>query len=248
MENKNRFVALAEEEDEALTTEDINALNGWSVKVNRKSKKHKAEKLPKPDVLESFVIKSEKQLDQLLAKHPHLAAIPDTDKKIRKVLKSMPAQLVCGPDETLCLVDSGSTINAAWIEKHFPWYAKMVKPTTASLRGDSATTAGGHKLINKGRCVVQATANDIPFPVAFKDMETELPILSVRKMVKRNNDVQFRKGGGQIRNRDSGHSVPFYEHEGVYFLKMKVNRPDQMQMLMSPDKGKKAEVFAWPGA
>ena len=200
--------------------------------------------VPKPLVKESFTVRSEKQLDQLLVKHPHLAAIPDTDKKLKKVLKSMPDELICELDEVICLVDSGSTVNAAWIAKHFPAYAKLVKATPASRRGDSATTAGGHKLINKGRCVVHATAQDIPFSVAFKDMETELPILSVRKMVKRNNDVQFRKKGGVIRNRETGKSVQFYEHEGVYFLKLKVNDPHLDSLL----KRKSAPVFAGPGA
>ena len=38
-------------------------------------------------------------------------------------------------------------------------------------------------------------------PITFKSMDVELPILSVRKMVKRNNVVRFADGGGTIRNR-----------------------------------------------
>ena len=219
-------------------------MNAWATAVRRKGRNGKTSVVPKPSTEESFTVRSEKQLDQLLAKHPLLAAIPDSDKKLRKVLRTMPDELVCEIDEVLCLVDSGSTVDAAWIAKHFPAYAKLVKATNASRRGDSATTAGGHKLINKGRCVVDATAQDVPFPVAFKDMETELPILSVRKMVKRNNDVQFQKRGGVIRNRDTGKSVQFYEHEGVYFLKLKVNDPHLDSLL----KRKSAPVFAGPGA
>ena len=135
-------------------------------------------------------------------------------------------ELICGPDEVLCLVDSGSTINAAWIEKHFPQYAKMIHSTEASRRGDTATTACGMELKNKGRCAVHGTVDDLPFSVAFKDMEVELPILSVRKMVRRNNDVRFSGKGGTIRNKNTGRVLKFYEHEGVYFLKLKVNGPD----------------------
>ena len=120
MKAKAEFQALADEEDENLSDEAISSLNGWATKVSRKNKKGKLEKIEKPKALESFFISNEKQLDQLLARHPKLAAIPETDKKIRKLLKSTPAQLGCGPDEILCLVDSGSTVNAAWIEKHFP--------------------------------------------------------------------------------------------------------------------------------
>ena len=164
-----------------------------------------------------------------MAKNPQLAVAPTDSKHIKKVLRTMPVELVCGPDETLCLVDSGSTVNAAWIAKHFPAYANRVRPTAASRRGDSATTACGKKLVNKGRCVVHATAQGEEFQVAFKDMETELPILSVRKIVKRDgNDVRFRKGGGQIRNSLSGKVVNFYEHEGVYFIKLKIKNPNDL--------------------
>ena len=146
----------------------------------------------------------------------------------------MPAELICGMDEVLCLVDSGSTVNAAWISKHFPAYAALVQQTAASLQGDGATTACGRKLLNKGRCVVGATCQGSDFSVAFKDMETDLPILSVRKMIKMGSDVEFHDGGGSIRNRRTGLSLIFYEHEGVYFIKFKIKDPALLDV-MAPD-------------
>ena len=80
-------------------------------------------------------------------------------------------------------------------------------------------------MVNKGRCVVKATAQGSDFHVAFKDMETELPILSVRKMVKKENDVNFHPGGGSIVNRRTGRALKFFEHDGVYFIKLKVCDP-----------------------
>jgi len=152
-------------------------------------------------------------------------------------LKTMPSELVCELDEVLCLVDSGSTVNAAWIAKHFPAYALLVQQTAASLKGDGATTACGKKLLNKGRCVVGATAQGLDFSVAFKDMETELPILSVRKMVKNENDVKFEEGGGFIRNRRSGRVLRFFEHEGVYFIKLKVKDPAFLEIVSPNTQG-----------
>ena len=175
--------------------------------------------------LRYFHCSGESELDVLLQRHPYLAAIPKSEQKIRKLLRSMPVELICGPDETLCLMDSGSTINAAWIEKHFPAYAKLVKPTAASEAGDFATTAGGQRLYNKGRCVVKATVDGQPLDVAFKDMETEVPILSVRKMVQKGNDVRFRQLGGTIKNHSTGKILKFYEHQGVYFIKLKISDP-----------------------
>ena len=98
------------------------------------------------------------------------------------------------------------------------------------MRGDTATTAGGQKLVNKGRCSLHSMVGGHEFPIAFKDMETELPILSVHKMVKRNNGVQFKKDGGFFRNRDTGRLLKLHEHEGVYFLKLKVLDPSSLNM------------------
>ena len=187
----------------------------------------------------NYCVKCDKDLDELLKAHPHTAAIPGSAKKIRKVLRSMPPELVCADDEVLCLVDSGSTVNAAWISNDFPQWAHPVRSTPASERGDSATTACGQKLVNKGRVQIKATAQGAEFNVTFKDMETELPILSVRKMVKKNHDVRFRRDGGTIRHRATGREMLFYEHEGVYFLKLKISNPDldALNLLLDSDSG-----------
>ena len=101
-----------------------------------------------------------------------------------------------------------------------------VQPTEASANGDSAVTACGKRLVNKGRCVVHGSAQGTELNMAFKDMETEVPILSVRKMVKKGNDVKFQKGGGTITNRSTGRVLRFYEYDGVYFLKIENTDPN----------------------
>ena len=118
--------------------------------------------------------------------------------KTPRIIKSKPIELECAEDEQLCLVDSESTVNAARIEKHFPQYIKFIQQTLASKRGDSASTAGGQRLKNKGRCVVHGSVDGVEFPIPFKNMEVELTILSIRKMVRRRNDVRFTNGGGTI--------------------------------------------------
>ena len=68
----------------------------------------------------------------------------------------------------------------------------------------------------------------------FKEMDTELPILSTRKIVvERNNEVKFKSGGGTIRNRDTGRTLHFHEHDGVYFLKLKVRDPKDLGLVPS---------------
>ena len=49
-------------------------------------------------------------------------------------------------------------------------------------------------------------------------------------MVKQDNTVRFKDGGGTIRNRKTGRIVRFYEHEGAYFIKLKVTDPEQLNI------------------
>ena len=114
----------------------IDALNGWATKVSRKTARSKKSQLiprrhvqPLPDTFQPFTVSSEADLDQLIKSHPQVAALPSDNIKIRKILKSIPVQLECGHGEVLCLVDSGSTVNAAHIARHFPAREDTVKST-----------------------------------------------------------------------------------------------------------------------
>ena len=178
---RNAFQALADDHHE-LDDETITTLNGWATCVHRKTARNaKAVVAPRsPDIFDQFTMRSENGLNVLLRKHPRLAAIPDTDKKIRKALRSKPVELECSAGEFLRLVDSGSTINAAWIGKHVPQYVDVAVPTPASERGDFTTTAGGDTLFNKGRCLIKGQVQDQSIPVESKDMEVELTIVSVK--------------------------------------------------------------------
>ena len=235
--DEDEYRQLAAGPPSRMNAEMIDALNGWATKVSRKSRRTGKTSVIPRDNSKTFVIHSEKQLDQYLENHPSTTPLPTEARKIRKVLRTRPVQLECKPGEVLCLVDSGSTVNAACIAKHFPSYAEMVRSTKKSRAGDFATTACGKQLANRGRCAINSTVDDEPFPVAFKDMDVELPILSVRKMVKRNHAVSFDEGGGTLYNKVTKKTLHFYEYEGVYFIKLKVSGPDE-------DIG---QLFARPG-
>ena len=65
-------------------------------------------------------------------------------------MKVLSSKIELEEDEVLVLMDSGSTINVAKIKKHFPMYSKLVVPSTGSVSGETATTACGKKLVNRG--------------------------------------------------------------------------------------------------
>ena len=75
--------------------------------------------------------------------------------------------LLLDDDEVWAHVDSGSTLNAAWIKKHFPKYASLMIASKQQTRGDVATTAGGHELKHKGTSKVNTVISGIDVPIAF---------------------------------------------------------------------------------
>ena len=212
---KTMAADLAKEETHELDPEAIASLNGWSTKVSRRRSRGQ-----KSQTLSS--IQTEADLDRHLAQNPRLQKI--SANMINRASRELPPALICGPGEILCLVDSGASMNAAWIEKHFPGFLQLLRSTDSNRY--SATTAGGGVLTDKGSCSVSGSIDGLPSKINFRDMEVEMPILSVRKMVKNHHRVQFQDKGGYIENIKTGRRISFHEHAGVYYLKLKVDDMD----------------------
>ena len=65
-------------------------------------------------------------------------------------------------------------MNAAWIKKHFPDYAKYIISSKQQVRGDVATTAGGHELKHKDRCKINTTIDDFEVPIAISNLKVDV--------------------------------------------------------------------------
>ena len=243
------------EEHQGLSQETIDALGEWGTVVSRKSRRRNKQatltgcgegSIPKSHQPPVATLNNEVDLDKLLAQNPRLKKV--SRQHLLKAMRRMPQELVCEANEILCLVDSGSTINAVWIEKHFPAYAKHIKALENAQKSRTATTACGKILHEKGRCTVFGKIEGHASSIDFRDMEVEMPILSVRKIIKKRNLVQFEEDGGYIKNRDTGHQTKFYECDGAYFLKLRIDDPEVVGQLMSSNKGKgSGSSFPRPG-
>ena len=167
--------------------------------------------------MQHVVVKSEKYLDQLLASHPTWAALP-SDAQARKGVAKLSLK---SRKYVYVMVDSGASLNAANLKKHFPWLANQLRTRTndAQRRGAFAT-ANGEKLDYEGGFTVDADCDGLPLSLNFTNMQVDVPIASVRKIVKSGNDVAFYDGGGCIVNRESKEKVKFIKLGGVYFLKI----------------------------
>ena len=214
----------ADSEPEEETTVDSEsesvheAFQSWAHKLSMEFK-------PSPTPSEPVQVESVDQLEQLLKTKSRVAKVAASPgkrkmKKFRNALPNSPIE----DDEMVVLVDSGATINAAHIPTHFTDCRSSIVASHDSQVGAAATTAGGHQLVNEGRCKVDTQLDGMAFPIVFQNMKVDVPILSVRKYVKGGWNFSFGEDGGTMVNRTTGKTFNFIEAEGAYWIKVKVQR------------------------
>ena len=84
------------------------------------------------------------------------------------------------------------------------------------MTGETATTANGQEMKNEGRCRVDATVGGFDFPICSQNMAVDVPIISVRKIIKNGNRIIFEEDGGTIYNRATSTTLRFEEFDGAY--------------------------------
>ena len=78
--------------------------------------------------------------------------------------------------------------------------------------------------------------------IECSNIKTEIPILSVRRMVRKKNRVMAEEESGEIVNLKTGKKIPFFEQGSVYFLKVEIlpflpdpnMKPAKLQVLPGP--------------
>ena len=232
--------ADSEPEEESVIDSDCEqvhtALQGWAHKLSTEIKAPRAPERP-------VQVESLDQLDNLLRAGSRVAkVVAPTGKRKMKKFKSALPNIPINDDGMVVLIDSGATINAAHIPTHFEDYQGSIVASRDSQIGAAATTAGGHRLVNEGRCKVDAVLDDMAFPIVFQNMKVDVPILSVRKYVKGGWNFSFGENGGTMTNRATGRAFSFIEAEGAYWIKIKVPPPPKNK------NGKnRSPVFSRPG-
>ena len=225
----NSFQALATFDDEDLDDNVATQLGSWAHRVNRVKDKPKSQSEKKAESRKiepkPRMITSAQELDTFLKDNPKVAQIPTERRKLSKIMKVLTSKIELENDEVLVLMDSGSTINVAKVKKHFPAYADLVVPSSGSMSGETATTACGKRLTNRGKCRIRGKSDNQELVIPFQDMDVELPIVSVRKCVKSGKDVNFFEGGGELKDRSTGKTIRNHEIDGTYFMKLKVHDP-----------------------
>ena len=85
-----------------------------------------------------------------------------------------------------------------------------------------------------GKVCTQGTVEGHTLNIKWDVMDVKVPIISVRKLVRDNHNVRFRRKGGYILNLETRDKIPFFEYQGVYYLKMKFTQPTEPPEICEP--------------
>ena len=211
-------------------------INDWNVKVSRvrtlSKKKLKAvddigisqdvdfitsNRRPRHDPV--IVIQSVKDVDRVT---DAMKPLPTSKKELTKVLDKI-NKIQLASDEKLVMVDSGSFCHAINAHEELPSHS--IKPLTSSDNCQDAESACGGIIKRFGKVKTQGLVDGQSLDIKWDAMNVKVPILSVRKLVRDNHNVKFSRQGGYILNLHTRARIPFFEHQGVYYLKMKFLPP-----------------------
>ena len=202
----------------------------------------KRDRVQKPRCADKTCI-NEVELDEYLKSNPTIiAALPDEPKAIAKLAKRKPGDHEPGEGEQWFMVDSGAGTDGAKCQNIFP--EDKVQEYPANRPGPRCVAANGAPLENGGYVNLNVSIAGEDHILPADDMPLEMPILSVRKIVRKENYVAFRNGGGYINNVKSGKRLHFVERQGVYFIKVQVKAPSPGK---ATDGFKPMSGFSRPG-
>ena len=228
-----RFAGLDEQQE--YDPKVIESLNAWAhtVKEEKDIRKQKKTSLRAPDKIDRtvnyvnsnqkpdngniVVVQTDKDVNKAL---DVIAALPQDKKGIAKAYKKV-SEVELQEDEILAMIDSGSFEHAADAEAELPDHPVIPPPTHAQ----EAETACGGILKNLGSVKVEAEADGHTIGINFVNMKVKCPILSVRKICRDGHEVRIHRRGGVIRNNGNGKEIKFFEHRGVYYVKLKIKKP-----------------------
>ena len=242
----NRFDGL--EEGQSYDKDMLLSLNNWAHSVrNESSVKSKAKAKADPEIEHAvkfisdktktaspvIVIQSSRDVDKAT---DIVKPLPANRKAMTKLVKNISSNVSCQPDERLVMVDSGAFTHAIDHDVELSDFDFSLIPLKDDEKGLDGESACGGIMKCLGHISTRGTVEGIPLNVTWQSMKVKVPILSVRKLVRDSHSVRFHDGGGYIRCLRTNQRIPFFDHQGVYYLKMK----------FTPDKPSHESVFSRP--
>lgn len=207
------------EQTGATTTTTTPISTQHSIKITTASDKARLQKERKNKDQKMYDIKTDADIDMICN------IIKKKMGKVNLAAVTKELEKDKGNKHLLACVDSGSVAAVLDAEKEVPGHP--VVPSKGQKQGLCYESASGSKIANEGKVKLQARNPDgvsLP-PMSWQNAKVKMPILSVRRMVRKGARVEFFKRGGIIHLPDE-RKINFIEKFGVYFVHLLIDPPD----------------------
>ena len=176
-----------------------------------------------------ILVRSEKDVKKVSGM---MAALPVDRKQLAKTYKRI-SQIKLEKNEILAMIDSGSFIHAIDAESELPGHDINWFSEEESSKGVAETACGGI-LRRLGSVVTTGKVDNTNVNIQWNHMKVKCPILSVLRLAKDGNEVWIHQHGGEIIDTHTQKRLKFFEHNGVYYMKIKVDVPKTVPPIETP--------------
>ena len=192
--------------------------------VEGRSKPRTSKSLDEPIVVQSF--KDAERVAQ------NIQPLPSSRKSLAKIINRVHKHVVLEHDEKLVMVDSGAFTHAIHAEEELPDH--QLVPFGPDEHSPDGETACGGIIKCTGKVCTKGVVEGLALDIKWNSMPVKVPILSVRKLVRSQHHVRFHDKGGYIKCLRTGARIPFFQHQGVYYLKMRFLPPSPSSPPVEP--------------
>ena len=158
-----------------------------------------------------------------------IKALPDDPDELRRLASLCPVDAEpLKKGEKWVLLDTGANTSALKVERDAPQYAHLVKPTIRSRRGDTAQSACGGSITERGGVTIKCLIDDDIHRIPYRDMDVTMPLVSAKQSLdKGDNYLVLNQLGGRLINLTSKKSIRIWQRHGVFFFKATFLPPDK---------------------
>ena len=142
-------------------------------------------------------------------------AMPCERKQVIKASRKCPDRMLRAPDEEWAMVDAGASAKGIDVKTHAPGLGRLLQQATKRKR---CIAASGGEMLIESEIELSCELDGHEMIAKCADLPVQCPILSVRRIIRKDNDSVFTEDSGYIQHRSSRRKIDFVVREGVYSI------------------------------
>ena len=123
--------------------------------------------------------------------------------------------MVLAADEQWAMADSGAGVSGMNVTERASSFMRFVQQ---AAKRNKCIAANGGEMLTDNKIELRCELDGHEMNAKFADLSIQCPIPSVRRIIRKGNDIDFTEDGGFIQHRTSRRKIDFVEQEGAYFI------------------------------